>query len=177
MKTDILQKDSYIEVFKLTLDDTKIAEVQSAEYSKKTFDAGEYHPAVTVEKPFITQRVVTKFFINLAVNLVLEILIALAFGYRKWRHLLCIAVTNIVTLILLTASLILLNPPVADGMLTFPLAFFEIAVAAVEAIVYVIAFKRFEYREKYRPWLVVIYAVVANAITYVVGSLYDSLSV
>ncbi len=177
VKTDILKKESYIEVFKLTLDEQKVAEIQVAEYNKHSNSEGEYHPAVTTEKPTVTSLIfspliVKNFFICLVINLVAEILIALIFGYRKWRHIVTIAVTNIVTLILLTVSVWLINPPVYDGLLSFPFAFFEIAVAAVEGTVYAIAFRRFEYREKYRPWLAVIYAFVANLITYVIGAYF-----
>ena len=75
-----------------------------------------------------------------------------------------------VTLALLTVSTILINPLRYNGLLSFPFAFFEIAVAAVEGTVYAIAFKRYEYRETYRPWLAVLYAVIANLITYVIGA-------
>ena len=111
-----------------------------------------------------------QFLVCLAFNLVVEILIGLLFGYRKWKHILTIAVTNIITLILLTVSTILINPPVYDSVLSFPFAFFEIAVAAVEGAVHAIAFRHFNKSEKYSPWLAVLYAFVANAITYVVGS-------
>ena len=179
VKTDILKKENYIEVFKLTLDEQKIADVQTAEYqedhkSANGYSEGEYHPAVTAEKPTIlSSAVIIRFLICLAINLVIEILFGLAFGYRKWQHILTIAVTNIITLILLTVSVWLINPPVYYGLLSFPFAFFELAVAAIEGTVYVILFRRFEYREKYLPWLAVVYAFFANFVTYVIGSLFN----
>lgn len=177
VKTDILKKESYIEVFKLTLDAKEIAAIQVAEVDQNTYKEGEYHPAVTAEKPtalalIFSSSNVIRFLVCLAFNLVAEILIGLLFGYRTWRHILTIAVTNIITLILLTVSTVLINPHVYDSLLSFPFAFFEIAVAAVEGAVYAIAFKHFEKGEKYRPWLAVLYAFVANAFTYVVGSLF-----
>ena len=177
VKTDILKKESYIEVFKLTLDAKEIADIQTAEYNETTHREGEYHPAVTTEKPTVFSLIfspscVKMFLVCLAFNLVVEILIGLLFGYRKWKHILTIAVTNIITLFLLTVSTILINPPVYGSLLSFPFAFFEIAVAAVEGTVYAIAFRRFDKSEKYRPWLAVLYAFVANAFTYVVGSLF-----
>lgn len=177
VKTDILKKESYIEVFKLTLDAKEIAAIQVAEVDQNSYKEGEYRPAVTTEKPTVfslifSPSLVKMFLVCLAFNLVVEILIGLLFGYRKWRHILTIAVTNIITLILLTVSTILVNPPVYGSLLSFPFAFFEIAVAAVEGTVYAIAFRRFDKSEKYRPWLPVLYAFVANAFTYVVGSLF-----
>ncbi len=179
VKTDILKKENYIEVFKLTLDEQKIADVQTAEYqednnSANGYSEGKYHPAVTTEKPTIfSSAVLIRFLICLAINLVIEILIGLAFGYCKWQHILTIAVTNIITLILLTVSVWLINPPVYNGLLSFPFAFFELAVAAVEGAVYAILFRRFEYREKYLPWLAFVYAFFANLVTYVIGSLFN----
>ena len=172
VKTDILKKESYIEVFKLSLDGKKIANIQTAEYNTTTNTEGEYHPAVTTDRPIITKNIIKQFFICLAFNLVVEILIGLLFGYRKWKHILTIAVTNIITLILLTVSTILINPPVYDSLLSFPFALFEIAVAAVEGTVYAVAFRRFDKSKKFRPWLAVLYAFVANALTYVIGSLF-----
>ena len=172
VKTDILKKDSYIEVFKLTLDKQRIADIQTAQYNQTTLSEGEYHPAVITEKPIVSMYMIKLFFICLAVNLAVETLIALAFGYRKWRHIVTIMVTNVVTLLMLTVSVQLINPPVAGGLLSFPFAYFEIAVAAVEGTVYAILFRRFEYREKYRPWLAVIYAVAANLVTYVIGAFF-----
>lgn len=177
VKTGILKNENYIETYKLTLDAQKIAAIQVAEKDQKTFGEGEYHPAVTAEKPtalalIFSSSNVIRFLVCLAFNLVAEILIGLLFGYRTWRHILTIAVTNIITLILLTVSTVLINPHVYDSLLSFPFAFFEIAVAAVEGAVYAIAFKHFEKGEKYRPWLAVLYAFVANAFTYVVGSLF-----
>lgn len=172
VKTDILKKESYFEIFKLTLDAKEIAAIQVAEVDQKTFNEGEYHPAVTTEKPFLSAIMVKQFFICLAFNLVVEILIGLLFGYRKWRHIITIAVTNICTLILLTVSVLLINPPVYDSLLSFPFAFFEIAVAAVEGTVYAIAFRHFEKGEKHSLWLAFIYAFTANLFTYVIGSLF-----
>lgn len=177
VKTDILKNENYIETYKLTLDEQKIAEIQVAEKDQKTFGEGEYHPAVTAEKPTVLALIfsssnVIQFLVCLAFNLVAEILIGLLFGYRTWRHILTIAVTNIITLILLTVSTVLINPHVYDSLLSFPFAFFEIAVAAIESAVYAIAFRHFEKSEKYRPWLAVLYAFAANAFTYVIGSLF-----
>ena len=169
-KTDVLIKDKYIQVFLLTMDGKRIADVQTARYDQDSHTIGEYQPAVKGYAPYYQERLAVKFVLCLGINLVVEILIALIFGYRKRGHILTIVITNIVTLALLTVSTILINPLRYNGLLSFPFAFFEIAVAAVEGTVYAIAFKRYEYRETYRPWLAVLYAVIANLITYVIGA-------
>lgn len=168
VKTDILVRQNYISLYQLTMNGKNITAVQT----KQDFENGVFRPAVTTVRPYYQEQMLFRFLACLAFNLVVEILIGLLFGYRKWKHILTIAVTNIITLILLTVSTILINPPVYDGLLSFPFAFFEIAVAAVEGTVYAIAFRRFDKSEKYRPWLAVLYAFVANAFTYVVGSLF-----
>ena len=168
VKTKILVKKNYIHLYQLTLDGKNIKNVQT----KQDLDNGVFRPAVTTVRPYFQEQMFFQFLVCLAFNLVVEILIGLLFGYRKWKHVLTIAVTNIITLILLTVSTILINPPVYDGLLSFPFAFFEIAVAAVEGTVYAIAFRHFNKSEKYSPWLAVLYAFVANAFTYVIGSLF-----
>ena len=171
VKTGILKKEDYIEVFRLTMDGKEIVNIKSSAYDTETESSGEFLPAEYAERQLITGRVMIKFLICLAVNLVVELLIALLFGYRKWQHILCIAATNIVTLILLTLSVMLINPPVGNGMLSFPFAFFEIAVAAIEAGVYLIVFRRIKGQKPFKPWLAVIYAAAANAATYLIGSM------
>ena len=168
VKTKILVKEKYIHLYQLTLDGKNIKNVQT----KQDLDNGVFRPAVTTVRPYFQEQMFFQFLVCLAFNLVVEILIGLLFGYRKWKHILTIAVTNIITLILLTVSTILINPPVYDSVLSFPFAFFEIAVAAVEGTVYAIAFRHFDKSEKYSPWLAVLYAFVANAFTYVIGSLF-----
>lgn len=168
VKTKILVKEKYIHLYQLTLENKSIKNVQT----KQDLNNGVFRPAVTTVRPYFQEQMFFQFLVCLAFNLVVEILIGLLFGYRKWKHILTIAVTNIITLILLTVSTILINPPVYDSVLSFPFAFFEIAVAAVEGTVYAIAFRHFNKSEKYSPWLAVLYAFVANAFTYVVGSLF-----
>lgn len=168
VKTDILVRRNYIHLYQLTLDGKAIKDVQT----KQDLTNGVFRPAVTTVRPYYQEQMMFQFLVCLTFNLVAEILIALLFGYRKWRHILTIAVTNIITLILLTVSVILINPPVYDGLLSFPFAFFEIAVAAVEGAVYAIAFRFFEDGEKYRPMFAVLYAAVANLFTYVIGAFF-----
>ncbi|MBQ6413613.1 MAG: hypothetical protein IJI19_09065 [Ruminococcus sp.] len=168
VKTKILVKEKYIHLYQLTLDGKNIKNVQT----KQDLNNGVFRPAVTTVRPYFQEQMIFQFLVCLAFNLVVEILIGLLFGYRKWKHILTIAVTNFITLILLTVSTILINPPVYGSLLSFPFAFFEIAVAAVEGTVYAIVFRRFNKSEKYSPWLAVLYAFVANAFTYVVGSLF-----
>ena len=165
-ETGILVREKYIQLYQLTMNGKSITGVQS----KQDSENGVFRPAVTAVRPYYQEQLLFRFLASLAINLAVEILIALTLGYRTWRHIITIAVTNLITLFLLTVSVLLINPPVYDGLLSFPFAFFEIAVAAVEATVYAIAFKRFEKGKKYRPWLAVIYAFIANLITYFIGA-------
>ena len=111
-------------------------------------------------------------FISLAarivITLALEILIALAFGYRAKKQILFIAVVNAVTNISLNVALNVFN--YYEGQLVFMLMYvlLEIIVFIAEAVLYMLFLGRFKEREEKRG-IYVVYALVSNAVSFGAG--------
>ena len=110
--------------------------------------------------------------ISLAVRIILTILlelaIALLFGYREKRLLKFIAVVNVITQVILNVSLNVVN--YHSGYLAFILSYilFELIVFAVEAVAFAAMFRRFSEKEQKRG-KIIFYAFAANALSFALG--------
>ena len=107
------------------------------------------------------------------ITLAVELLIALAFLFRTKREWLVIIATNILTQIALgifaTISVVRGG---RDMQFFVTLAFLELGVAIIEAVVYIL-FLRKASGMKRGLWVYVVYALVANAASYFVGLWID----
>ncbi len=107
------------------------------------------------------------------ITLAVELLIALAFLFRTKREWLVIIATNILTQIALgifaTISVVRGG---RDMQFFVTLAFLELGVAIIEAVVYIL-FLRKASGKKRGLWVYVVYALVANAASYFVGLWID----
>ena len=107
------------------------------------------------------------------ITLAVELLIALAFLFRTKREWLVIIATNILTQIALgifaTISVVRGG---RDMQFFVTLAFLELGVAIIEAVVYIL-FLRKASGKKRGLWVYVAYALVANAASYFVGLWID----
>lgn len=110
--------------------------------------------------------------ISLAVRIVLTILlelaVALAFGFREKRLVAFIAVANAVTQVILNVALNLVN--YYSGSLAFTLSYilFELIVFAVEAVAFTLLFQKFS-GQMHKRVKIVGYAFVANALSFGLG--------
>ena len=107
------------------------------------------------------------------ITLAVELLIALAFLFRTKREWLVIIATNLLTQIALgifaTISVVRGG---RDMQFFVTLAFLELGVAIIEAVVYIL-FLRKASGKKRGLWVYVVYALVANAASYFVGLWID----
>ena len=101
----------------------------------------------------------------LLATFLIEILIALIFGYRSRRELKIILITNAVTQVLLNSVMSVLDYTSGGLVWLFILPLLEIAVFIVEAIVYAISLKT---PEKGRA-RAVFYALAANLTSAAAG--------
>lgn len=107
---------------------------------------------------------------RIVLTVLLEIGIALLFGFRAKKQLWFICLVNVATQTALNVLLNLVN--YAGGELAFLLAFIllELLVFAVEALVYCIFMKKIsEAQHVKRNWLTVVYALAANAVSFFAG--------
>ncbi len=107
---------------------------------------------------------------RIVLTIVIEMLVALFFGFRKKKQLLILALVNIVTQIILNVTLNLIS----YNMEPFAFAVFyillEIVIFAIEAIVYCTVLKKVSEQQK-KNWYYVIYSLVANSVSFGAGFL------
>ena len=105
---------------------------------------------------------------RIILTIVLELAIALLFGYREKRALVFLAIVNVITQVTLNVALNIINYVSGSMGFTFAFICMEIVVFAIEAIAYKSLLKRFSTveQEKRRG---VSYALVANTASFAIG--------
>ncbi len=101
-------------------------------------------------------------------TILIELLIAVIFGYREKRLLLFIAAVNCVTQILLNITLNFINYKSGSMAFVFFYILLEIAVFAIEAVIYFRFFKKFSEKEQPKG-KTVFYAFLANSVSFAAG--------
>lgn len=113
-------------------------------------------------------RELLSFLLRLLATLAIEVLLALAFGFRKKEYLWIIAKINVWTQIGLNLGVLLAEFKMGTGM-AFVLCFIlEIPVFLIEAHYYVKEFRKMGVSKNKTDWAVV-YAFVANIISFGAG--------
>ena len=108
------------------------------------------------------------FFCRIFITIILEILIALLFSFKQKRQIIIIVIVNIITQLFLNYQLV---GNWEEGWGVWFMFFYfimEIAVFLIEAIIYSVLFKLL-IKEKEPIWKSILYALIANAFSFVVG--------
>ena len=113
------------------------------------------------------QQEICSFCIRITLTILIEILIALFFGFRSKKQLCIITIVNCITQILLNVILNIIN--YYSGLYVFRLfyALGEILVFAIEAVIYCTFLKRVSDKKDNSDYI--LYAFVANGISFVIG--------
>lgn len=113
------------------------------------------------------QQEICSFCIRITLTILIEILIALFFGFRSKKQLCIITIVNCITQILLNVILNIIN--YYSGLYAFRLfyALGEILVFAIEAVIYCTFLKRVSEKKDNSDYI--LYAFVANGISFVIG--------
>lgn len=105
---------------------------------------------------------------RIAITIIVEMVIALLFGFRKKRQLLLLAGVNTVTQVILNVLLNVINYNSGHYAFVFYYILFELIVFGLEAVVYGKYLNRMS--EPARPkWFYVLYALVANGVSFAAG--------
>ncbi len=106
---------------------------------------------------------------RIVLTILLEVGVALLFGYRERKQLLFILLVNVITQTALNVLLNVIN--YFQGALAFTLYYLtlECLVFASEAILYYFLMKKFSRKECSRNWLAVVYAFAANTASFAAG--------
>ena len=113
------------------------------------------------------QQEICSLCIRITLTILIEILIALFFGFRSKKQLCIITIVNCITQILLNVILNIIN--YYSGLYVFRLfyALGEILVFAIEAVIYCTFLKRVSDKKDNSDYI--LYAFVANGISFVIG--------
>lgn len=105
---------------------------------------------------------------RIVITFVIEMAIALLFGFREKKQLLLLLTVNGGTQILLNVLLNIID--YNAGYIAFVLAYilFEVIVTIIEAVGYCVFMPKFSLRQR-RRWVYVVYAVVANYVSFHAG--------
>ncbi len=105
---------------------------------------------------------------RIIITILIEMAIALLFGFRKKKQLLLLVGVNTATQIILNVLLNVIN--YNSGELAFVVFYilFEIAVFVIEAILYCTIMKKISEQPK-KNWFYVLYALIANAVSFGAG--------
>ena len=105
---------------------------------------------------------------RILLTIVLELAIALVFGYREKKVLSFLAIINVITQVTLNVALNIINYKSGPMGFTFAFICMEIPVFAIEAISYKALLHRFSEKEKVEHRGVT-YALVANTASFAIG--------
>lgn len=107
---------------------------------------------------------------RIVITIIIEMVVALLFGFRKKKPLLLLVGVNAATQIILNVLLNVINYNSGQWAFVFFYILFELLVFGLEAILYCVWMKRLS--GKKRPgWFYVLYAFVANGVSFAAGLL------
>lgn len=96
-------------------------------------------------------------------------MIALLFGFRAKKQLLIIGAVNIVTQPILNILLNVINYNQGSMMFVFHYVWMEALVFLIEAVVYSAFLHKYSSTKPTKKWLVPLYALSANAVSFGIG--------
>lgn len=111
---------------------------------------------------------ITSLIARIIITIIIEMIVALLFGFKKKKQLLLLICVNTITQIILNILLNLVN--YNSGQMSFTVIYIllEIAVFIIEAIIYCSILKKISDIQK-KNWFYVLYSFVANAISFAAG--------
>ena len=123
---------------------------------------------ISVHKSYNWQPEIISLVVRILITMAIELLIALLFGFRSRRELLFLAIVNAVTQIILNVMLNIINFRSGQAAFATGYIMLEIAVFAVEAVMYAVFLRKTSEKAK-SVWVYIVYALVANAVSFGAG--------
>lgn len=108
-------------------------------------------------------------FARIIATIIIEVLIALLFGFRTKQHLLIIGAVNIVTQLILNILLSITNYYLGSMIFVFNYVWLEALIIIIEAKAYFILFSKYNLIEPTQKGFVTLYAFIANVASFGIG--------
>jgi len=123
--------------------------------------------AIEVERNYRYTAEVVSLLVRIVITLAIELLLALLFGLRAKKQFLTVTVVNVVTQVLLNVALFFVNYRSGFLAFTFYYVLLELAVFAIEAVLFCRLLRRNE--AKPSRTRIVLYALCANVTSFAAG--------
>jgi hypothetical protein len=106
---------------------------------------------------------------RIIITIVIEVLIALLFGFRAKKQLLIIGTINIITQSLLNILLNITSFKQGSMMFVFNYVWMEVLVFIIEAVVYSVFLNKYNSLISIKRRSIPMYALTANAVSFIIG--------
>jgi hypothetical protein len=126
---------------------------------------------IQAEKNYSYSLELTSLISRILITIIIEILIALLFGFREKMQLLIILVTNIITQSILNILLNLINYYQGGLMFVFHYVWMELLVIVIEIIAYCSFFNKYSRKVPIGKFKISLYAFIANVVSFCSGLL------
>lgn len=126
---------------------------------------------MSINKTYDFKHELLSLIFRIIITLAIEIFIAFAFKYRTKKLLKIIVLTNIITQVLLNIALNIISFYHGNLAFVFCYVLLEVLVVIIEAIVYSIFFNKHNMLVKQIKFIPILYSIVSNAASFVVGML------
>jgi hypothetical protein len=108
-------------------------------------------------------------FVRIFATIVIEIFIAILFGFRSKKQIIMISIANIFTQTLLNILLNITDYNYGSLMFIFNFVWMEALVFIIEAVLYYTFLPKYNSKDLRKRWVAPLYALIANAVSFGVG--------
>lgn len=167
--SDIYERYAFDSYFTVDMSGFDINSVEYDEKQSNDIRYKEWRKELVAHESYEISSELFGLFVRIVLTVLIEILIALAFGFREKKQFLFILIVNAVTQIVLNVLLNIINYNSGGLMMAICYVLFEIAVFVLEALIYSAFINKVSIKPK-KNWLCVLYAFVANALSFALGA-------
>lgn len=140
--------------------DAKDLNIQSTSY---------YNGGIKVEKDYDYTWEIISLFARIIATVIIEVFIALFFGFRAKKQIFIIGGVNIVTQSILNILLNIINYNQGSMSFVFNYVWMELLVFVIEAVIYSAYLNKYSGKNLAKKWVAPLYALIANAVSFGIG--------
>ncbi len=174
--SDIYERYAFDSYYTVDMNGVDIghAEKDTSEYdSEKTENGGamiqhNVNASIVATHSYDYEKEIESLIFRIIVTIIIEILLALIFGFKGKKELVLLIGVNSATQIILNVLLNIINYNSGEYALIFSYILFEIIVFAIEAVIYSVFMRKMS-DEPRRIRIYIIYALIANITSFILG--------
>ena len=133
-----------------------------------TVDLSDLSAPLTAQRSYDFTWELISLAVRIVLTILLELAVALVFGFREKKLITFIAATNIATQVILNVALNIINYYSGSWAFVFGYILLELVVFVVEAVVFSALFRRFSEKE-HKLAKVIFFALAANVLSFILG--------